>query len=642
MQPGTSAIASRWKILLAGGALVVAGLLAYSSSFSGPFVFDDQDSIVDNPTIRRLAPPWRALNPPHEGANGGITVSGRPVLNFSFALNYAVSGPQVWSYHAANLAVHLGAALLLFGIVRRTLLMPAWRKRGETDALPIAWLVALLWMLHPLQTESVTYVVQRAESLMGLFFLLTLYAFIRSVQAAARFRWQMLAFVACALGMATKEVMVGAPLLVLLYDRTFCAGDFRTAWRQRGGLHLALMTTWLLLAALVVSTGGRGASVAHSPVVWQAYALTQAWAVVRYLGLALWPRELVFDYGTPLFTSAASVAPQLALVGGLACGTLVALRRWPVFGFLGAWLFVILAPTSSFVAVATQTIAEHRMYLPLAAVIALGVAGLHAAMGRRSLIAGVALAIAFGALTAHRNRDYHSELRIWSDTVAKRPANGRARNNLGKTLLLAGQLSAAAEHFIAALHLDPTSLEARSNLGNALLRLGRRDEALADFEAVLRQRPDFAEAHYNLGNALFQSGEPAPAIPHFESALRLRPDLAEAHTNLGNAFLQLGRAADALAHHEAALRLQPEDALAHYNLGNTLLALGRAADAVPRYEAALRLRPDFADAHNNLGAALEQLGRLPEARAHYQAALHISPDFAGARANLERLQAPGR
>ena len=160
---------------LAGGLIVLAAVLAYRDSFSGPFIFDDEHSIQQNPTIGRLWPIWKPLCPP----NHGETVTGRPLLNLSFAVNYAVGGLNVRGYHVANLAIHVLAALLLFGILRRTFLLPSNGTFQIATPTGLAFVIALLWAIHPLQTESVTYIVQRAESLVGLFYLLTLYCFIR-------------------------------------------------------------------------------------------------------------------------------------------------------------------------------------------------------------------------------------------------------------------------------------------------------------------------------------------------------------------------------------------------------------------------------------------------------------------------------
>ena len=239
------------SVFCAAGLVVLATLAAFGNSFTGPFIFDDPGSITDNPTIRQLWPIWKPLSPP----SGGETVSERPILNLSLAINYAVSGYSVRGYHVSNLAIHLAAALLLFGVLRRTFLLPVMVERSGATATPVALAVALLWAVHPLQTESVTYVVQRAESLMGLFYLLTLYCFVRGARSDMRIFWYGASVLACLLGMATKEVMVSAPLVVLLYDCTFLARSFRRAWRRRWGYYMALAANWLLLAWLVARTG---------------------------------------------------------------------------------------------------------------------------------------------------------------------------------------------------------------------------------------------------------------------------------------------------------------------------------------------------------------------------------------------------
>lgn len=252
---------SRRAVALVVVLLAVAALLAYRNSFSAPFVLDDEGAILENPTIRSLRPFWRPFVPP----GGGETVSGRPLLNFTFAVNYALGGEAVSGYHAFNLGIHFLAACVLLGVVRRTLDRPLLRPRFGGAQLPLAAAVAAVWLLHPLQTESVTYTVQRAESLAGLFSLLTLYGFIRAAESAAPRRalaWRSLSVAACLLGMATKETVAVVPLLVLLYDFIFVCertpGAAGAIWRQRRGYYLALAATWLLLGFLVAGTGLRG------------------------------------------------------------------------------------------------------------------------------------------------------------------------------------------------------------------------------------------------------------------------------------------------------------------------------------------------------------------------------------------------
>jgi hypothetical protein len=209
--PPSSSV-SGWAGVLAGAVLVLAALAAYHNSFSGPLIWDDLFSITDNPTIRHWS---SALSPPND-----VGVGGRPTSNLTLALNYALGGTEVWGYHAFNLLIHTIAGLTLLGLMGRTLQRPALSERFGAAALPLALAVAVIWTVHPLQTEAVTYITQRYESLMGLFYLLTLYCFVRSVESAAPAKWQLLSVVAGLLGVLSKEIIVSAPVMVLLYVRS--------------------------------------------------------------------------------------------------------------------------------------------------------------------------------------------------------------------------------------------------------------------------------------------------------------------------------------------------------------------------------------------------------------------------------------
>lgn len=612
-----------WPPLL----IVAAGVAAYANSFSGRLVLDDLNSIVVNPTIRHWA---TALTPVI-----GTTVGGRPVLNASLAVNYAISGTAVWSYHVLNLAIHLLAGLALFGITRRTL-EPRVRQAGS-----IACSIALLWVLHPLQTEAVTYIIQRAESLMGLFYLLTLYGFIRGAQAGGSGGWYLLSWTACLLGMATKEVMATAPLIVLLYDRTFLAGSFRSALRHRWRIHAGLAATWVILPFLVLSTHGRTGSAGFgSGVSWWSYALTQFPAIVHYLRLCFWPHPLIFDYGSALTLDAARVLPAALIVAMLIAVTVWALWKRPTVGFLGACFFVILAPSSSVIPVATQTLAEHRMYLPLISVVALAVLGAWRWLGRAAWPVILVMALWLGWQTSRRNETYHTEEGLWSDTVARRPDNERAHNNLAYYLLEAGRDREGVDHYEEALRLKPDYIDAHYNLANVLAKTpGRLNDAIAHYEAALRLNPKFFQADVRLGNTLLEAGRPVEAIRHFEAALRANPQLAEAHYDLGNALEQMpGGLNDAITHFEAAVRLKPDFIEARNNLGNALSAVDRTPEAITQFEALLQLRPDLAPIHFNLALALLKTpGRTPEAAGHLRTVLRLEPGNAQARQLLDSL-----
>jgi len=404
---------------------VLAGLIAFRNSFSGALVFDDRGSIEENLSIRQFGSAW---SPPNQSGVGG-----RPMANLSFALNYAMSGLGVWSYHILNLGLHLLAAGTLFAIVRRTLLQPVLRPRFGADALPLALTIAVLWTVHPVQTQVVTYLSQRTEALMGLFYLLTLFAFIRGTEPGGEKtsrRWLGLSVVSCLLGALCKETIVTAPVMVLLYDRTFVAGNFREAWIRRWRFYLMLGATWIVLGLLMLGLSQRGVGYGHGVSAFE-YALTECRALLIYLRVALWPHPLVFDYGMEVFRQVGEAAPYVVMLAPLLVGTLVALRWKPVLGFAACWFFIILSPTSSIVPVYQQPIAESRLYLPLAAVLAVAVLGLHRVVRRRGLVGWIAVAVALGGLTIQRNALYRNEETFWIETVAQRPQNARAQNNLG-------------------------------------------------------------------------------------------------------------------------------------------------------------------------------------------------------------------
>jgi tetratricopeptide (TPR) repeat protein len=619
--------------LLAATLLAVLALVFYRNSFSVPFVYDDVPAIAGNPSLQSVA---SALSPPPH-----LTTSGRPLVNVTLALNYAVGGTEVHSYHSVNLALHILGALTLLGIVRRTLQRSPLQARFGAEASALSFVVAAIWMLHPLQTESVTYVVQRAESLVGLFYLLTLYAFMRGLESPAPRAWFALSVTACALGMASKEVMVSAPLLVLLYDRTFGSGSFRAAWRNHRGLYLGLAASWLVLAGLLASTGGTrdGSAGFGQGMAWWAYAFTQAKAIVLYLRLSFWPAPLVFDYGNALVPVAAAL-PYAAIVVALFSGTVVAVRRRPALGFAGIWFFAILAPSSSIVPVVTETMAEHRMYLPLAAVTACVVLGVFAWLGRRSLPLLAVTALVLGLGTTRRNETYRDHVALWTDTVDKMPANPRAHNHLGAALSAVGLETEALHHYQEALRLDPQDVKLRFNVATALFRAGRVDEAKTQFEETLRRKPDHADAHNNYGDLLMRIGRREEASRHFAETLRLDPGFAPAHNNLGIALGSAGRLDEAVAHFQAALRDKPDYAEAHNNLGYALKSLGRGDDAISHFQTAVRLAPRFAEAHNNLALALVASGRTTEGIFHFREVIRLEPNYAEARSQLARILNP--
>ncbi|MFT3870129.1 MAG: tetratricopeptide repeat protein [Nibricoccus sp.] len=612
-------------------------------------------------------------------STAGETVSGRPILNLSFALNYALGENEVTGYRLLNVLIHASAAVLLFGIVRRTPKLA--RERGYKDhesTTPSAFFlpltVALLWALHPLQTAAVTYVVQRAEALAGLFFLATLYAFIRGAErqnnAAPETNqpqknrrkgqvpgkassnsgkscwgigpqaWFVISFVACLLGAGTKETIVAAPVVVLLYDRTFLAGSFRAAWQARGRIYGALAATWLLLAVLVTLNHGRGGSagVGGEIGIWS-YTLTQCYAIVRYLGLVVWPVGQIFDYGVPTVAGFGGVWWQSLFLTGLIAGAIWALVRNRPVGFLAVCFFLVLAPSSSVVPIATQTVAEHRMYLALAVPILLivmagkkfavffsGKAGrtenskptasdkenksksLSALSGPAGWIfQGIVLAaiVTLATATITRNKVYGSELALWNDTVTKRPDNARAHHNLGI----------------------------------ALLRQGRTDEALQEFQRTITLRPNHAFAHFQIGTIWLTKRQWAESVPYFEAALAADPHFLDARMNLGQALNGLGRGDEAVAQYRAVLAEDTDAHDARTSLAALLLAGGQIKEAEIALREVLSADPDFAEAHYQLGLVLEKKGDVTGAEREFNTAIHLKPTLAQAHLALANRRA---
>ena len=509
----TSDVSGRltWPVALI---ILIAGLAAYSNSFHGEFVFDDAGSIAQNATLDSFK---EALAPP----KGAETVSGRPILNLSLAINYRLHGVEVTGYHVVNLIFHLAAGLTLFGLVRRTLMLESMRDRFGDAATWVAGAVALIWTVHPLQTESVSYIVQRAESLGGLFYLLVLYCFVRGATAASgRSLWMCGALIASLVGIGTKETLVSAPVIVLLYDRAFVAGSFTGAMRERWKVHTALaVITWGALGCLMWSNAQRGGTAGLGLAIGSVdYARTQVAAIAMYLKLSVWPTPLVLDYGVPVVRSWGEIVPQTMLVAVLVLATLWTLLTSPKVGFVMAAFFACLAPTSSFVPVTTQTMAEHRMYLALAAEVALllcipwliwkkpGEAvdpALRVAMAGAGCIVAVVMAVVLAMVTQDRNRDYRTALSIWSDTIAKRPGNARAYNGVGQALKDQRRFDEALAYYTRAIELEPAVAKWRNNRGNAHYEMQEYKKAIADYNGALKLDENLKGAYVNRAVAWF-------------------------------------------------------------------------------------------------------------------------------------------
>jgi len=584
------------------GALVLIGAVCacYGGALRGEFLFDDTATILNNPSIAHLWPMIGSgagagpLNPPPNRPT-----SARPIVNLTFAINHAIGGFDTAGYHAVNIGLHALSALLLWAIVWRTLQLDYFRGRFEQVAGGLSFAAALVWAVHPLNSESVAYVTQRTESLMGFFYLAVLYASLRywgASSRASRIAWLFAAGSAGILGMLSKEMMASAIAMVLLFERTFVRGSFLKSLKQSWPLYVALALSWIPVVALYsrqVRTPLAGFDQGIQAPTWW---LTQTEVVLKYLKLVFRPWPLVIHYEVPYLRTIGEAWPWLVPVAMLIVGTIVLVWRRTSLGFVLAWFFAVLSPTL-LIPMPGETMAERRMYVPLMAIVPWVVIACYADIGRllqpthkavAAALAGLVLAAALGAVTIHRVSAYKDELTIWEDAVRYQPDDPLVQVNLGTSLGKVGRTEESKQHFEKALELVPTHSHAHFNLARTLAEEGRFEEAISHYEAAVRTEMGFADAEYNYGLALASVGRAGEAIEHFEAAIKSRPDFAAAHSNLGVALAGLGRAVEAIPHLEEGVQYEP-DPESYVNLASAYALAGRRVDAIAAGEKAIEL-----------------------------------------------------
>lgn len=495
-------------------------LAAYLPSFRGVFLYDD---------LTRM-PEILARN-----AIETLSRSSRPLVDASLHLNHAISGNAPWSYHLVNLVVHLISGWLLCALLFHVLRRWNGSERDGAWAVRISVAATGFWLLHPLQTESVTYVIQRAEALMGMFFLLALYARVRADMGTST-RWFMISVAACIGAMLCKPVAAILPVLILLFEVLVLPRLDASPKRPNVLYRACLLGTWLVPFAILATGNESSASAGFAAKVATPlqYLLTEPAVILHYLRLSVWPVGLCLDYDWPLADSGTTALLPGILLLALLAGLCVAFRRRHWLAFPGALFFVTLAPTSSFIPLADCAV-EHRMYVPLIALVLIVAVGLAQATARRPrlfLIASLGIAVTLGVLTFQRNLVYGSAQTMWRDVLEKRPENLRAHLCLASELMRVGERRQAAEHCL--LVIDRL----------ATIAPQQKEELDAQYQeaagAKLRHLVVYyASAHNLLGVALASSGEAQMAIPHFREALRVLPELADARHNLAAALARL-------------------------------------------------------------------------------------------------------
>jgi len=622
--------------------LVCACAVVYANALRGPRLLDDQRALVENMSIRQLSPLSGVLHPPRQ-----MPVTGRPLVNLSFALNYALGELKVEGYRVWNIGVHALAGFALFGFLRLTFLRLA--EGGavglpSAGAVPLAFVCALIWVVHPLNSETVNYLTQRTESMMGLFVLLTLYASARAAQVDSQARpsarvarsgrtWRVVAVLAAVAGVACKETALTIPLLVVAWDRAFAFSSLRAAWQRRRGLYLGCAASWVLFLYFArelpfFAPGGFEREISR----WS-YFLHQGPTILHYLRLAFWPRHLIFDYGAPEPITLAEVWPEVATIAALLGLTVVAWWRRPTLGYWGVWFFVTLAPASSFIPIPTEVGAERRMYLPLVAVIVIVGLACATLLGRLtsdrvrrrvSWALAAVLVVVLGATTMARNRDYADGVRIWQTVLERRP-HPRAHEHLAMSLRDANRIDESMAHLAIAAPGSPNALHA---LASARLERGDRAGAIADYREFVTRHPDnrhIIEAREAFAAALLETGDVAGAVEQYRAIVTKNPAYARGRVGLAGALSRAGDVAGAKTEYREALRIQPQNLAALINLGLVEAASGETDKALETLRKALTLQPAALTARRRVVSLLLERKQFPELEAEARALIQYAP-----------------
>jgi len=623
--------------------IVVFGI--YSQTFESPFIFDDLHKIKENAHIRLTQLSFEEI------VKAGFKSSKtRPVAFISFALNYYFNQYDPVGYHIVNLCLHVLAGFFLFLFIKTTLKIPCLQNRFTYPAL-IAFWAALIWSVHPVQTQSVTYIVQRMNSMASLLFIVSFWFYVKGrlvEHGSQKWLWYTGATLAWLVSLGCKQITVTLPFMVFLYEWYFFQ-DLSKDWLKRS-LKWALGIIVVLILIALIYTGfhpfekfSHLNDYAQNEFTISQRALTQLRVVVYYISLLFYPNpsRLNLDYDFPLSFSLVNpltTLPALIIIIGLLLLGIYLAKKERLLSFCIFWFLGNLVIESSFIPVAI--IFEHRLYLPSMLVSLMTVTLFYLYIKPEWLSVGIicALVILCSYWTFERNKVWLDHITLWTDCTKKSPNKARPYSNLGKALTDRKMFDEALLNVKKSLEINPNFTEAHYNLGNLLEKQGKTNEAIEHYIKAVQLNPNFAKAHNNLGIALLKQDKPNEAVKHYLKALQIAPNFAKAHNNLGLALSITGEINEAIEHYTKALQINPNLAEAQFNLGSALIEQGQTEQAINRYQKALHLKPDYAEAHNNLGGQLLKQGKIDEALEHLTRALSVNPDMAEAHNNIGIIQ----
>jgi len=580
--------------------LLALGVTAYANSFSVPFYFDDESHILENPYLQMSSLDGPALLRAmvQDGKHN------RPFSNLSFALNYHFQGSQAWSYHLVNLALHLLAGLAVFFCLRLIFRRAGWPDdRRELAAL----LCAAVWIVHPIQTEAVTYIVQRQTVMASAFMLGAFWAYLEGREASGRGR-RLTLYLLAALGLivavGSKEIALVTPVLILAYEFYFYQ-NFSFAFLRRHPL--AIILAILALSGLCIlyvrpemwtkiSLGYQ-----NYPFSLTERLLTEPRVLFQYLGLLLLPlpSRLCLEHDPSVSTSIFSPWTTLPAILGwllLLAASLRFARRRPLASFAGLWFLGNLLLESSFIPL--DLMIEHRLYLPSLALIVPLIAGpvLRARRLRWPAVYGGLVILALLLGTVFRNRVWQSPRELWSDCVKKAPRQALGWVNLCVVQVDEADYAGAVRACTEAIALDSNLADPYNALGVAYFQLGKSAEAKQSFEKAVALNPEFTLAYFNLGDWYRGESKWDQAVAAYQRALASNPLFYRAHQRLGSIFLeQLHQPGLAITQFQELVKLMPASDRAYYLLAQAYLAANDCAHAEPTARRGLRISPDQPD-----------------------------------------------
>ncbi len=627
-------------------------LLGYGHTINYSFHFDDLKSFVETPGNHIKELTWSSISP--------ILHGNRPAANLTFALNFYFDRLETRGYHIFNILIHMGSTLVIYLLFLKTLSLPGAGKAnlfgiGRQEAWivhreKIALIGALLWGVHPVQTQAVTYVVQRMASMAALFYLASLlfYVYGRLASGKKAFVWFLFSALSAFLAFGTKENSLTLPLMIFLYDLFFISRfDLRLSRRQvfvlGGILAGGMMGAWYIMNTYIGTNTFTGMLLANygTEEMDSLLRVMSEWrVVVFYITLLLLPLpsrmnlDPDFPFSKGLFDPITTFLSLLVILSLLGFAVFRA-RKYPLISFSILWFFINLLMESTFIKL--DLVFEHRLYLPSVMLFLLvpisGYLLAHRLKIQKEevVFAVVAILACFLLFMTHeRNKVWSTSVSLWSDVASKAPKKSRVQNNLGKAYLEEERWSQARDKFAEAIQLDPKNQEALNNLGNAYQREARYDLAIKYYEEVLRLNNNNPLGHNDLGVAYQAIGKKDLAIKEFLEAVRLDPYYTDARNNLGNVYLLSNQLDLAAVEYQKTIDLNPKHLMAHTNLGILYQKQGKMQEALDEFSLGLNLNPHSSIAQFNYGYLLDMMGRKAEAISHYEEAIRwAAPQDAG-------------